>query len=208
MKLLDYNGWENMESMFRRNLFNSLSGFKSLALIGTKSAGGITNLAPFSQIIHIGANPPFTGILFRPHTVQRDTLENILDTKYFTINHVHVDILLQAHHTAARWESSEFEGVGLEEEYLDNFQSPFVKSSKIKWACEFVERQDIKVNGTILIIGAIKQIYVPEAYVAKDGFIDLQSAGSLTSNGLDAYYKTDLVDRLSYPKPDTLPHSI
>lgn len=208
MNLLEYISWVNMDSMFRRNLFNSLSGFKSLVLIGTKNAGGISNLAPFSQIVHIGANPPFTGILFRPHTVQRDTLENILENKCFTINHVCENILLQAHHTAARWESSEFEGVGLEEEYLDDFQSPFVKSSKIKWSCEFVERQDIKVNGTILIIGAIKQIYVPEAYVAKDGFIDLQAAGSLTSNGLDAYYKTDLVDRLSYPKPDTLPHSI
>jgi len=208
MKLFEYSGWEEMDSMFRRNLFNSLSGFKSLNLIGTKSAGGKTNLAPFSQIIHIGANPPLTGILFRPHTVQRDTLENILATKFFTINHVNENFLIKAHHTAARWEESEFASVGLEEEYLDGFESPFVKLSKVKWACELVERQDIKINGTILIIGAVKNIYLPESIIAKDGFVDLQAAGTICSNGLDAYYKAELIDRLSYPKPSTIPHSI
>jgi flavin reductase (DIM6/NTAB) family NADH-FMN oxidoreductase RutF len=208
MKLFDYKGWEEMDSMFRRNLFNSLSGFKRLTLIGTKNAGGKTNLAPFSQIIHIGANPPLTGILFRPHTVQRDTLENILSNKYFTLNQVSEDFLVKAHHSAARWEESEFKSVGLEEEYLDGFESPFVKLSTVKWACELVERQDIKSNGTILLIGAIKNIYLPESIIAKDGFVDLQAAGTISCNGLDAYYKAELIDRLSYPKPNILPHSI
>ncbi len=208
MILKEYNDWENMDSMFRRNLFNSLSGFKSFVLIGTQNAAGKTNLAPFSQILHIGANPPLTGILFRPHTVQRDTLENILETKFFTVNHIHEEFLVKAHHTAARWDKSEFDSVELEAEYLDGFPSPFVEISHVKWACEFVERQDIKSNGTVLIIGAIKQVYLPELYIGQDGFLDLQATGTITSNGLDAYYKTELISRLSYPKPDILPQPI
>ena len=48
------------------HLINSLGGFKSVALIGTKSEAGNTNLAIFSSIFHLGANPPLVGLIFRP----------------------------------------------------------------------------------------------------------------------------------------------
>ena len=49
---------------------------------------GQTNLAIFSQIFHIGANPPLVGILVRPDSVDRHTLRNIRETSWFTINHI------------------------------------------------------------------------------------------------------------------------
>lgn len=70
------------DSFYRRNLTNCLSGYKSLNLIGTKSKNGLTNLVPFSQVFHIGANPPTVGVLFRPDTVVRNTLSNILKTQF------------------------------------------------------------------------------------------------------------------------------
>ena len=51
---------------YRRNLINALSGYKSLNLIGTKSENGLTNLAPFSQVFHIGANPQRWGCCSGP----------------------------------------------------------------------------------------------------------------------------------------------
>ena len=51
------------EKLYRTNLFNSLSGFKSANLIGTISKEGKTNLAIFSSVIHVGANPPFNWII-------------------------------------------------------------------------------------------------------------------------------------------------
>ena len=84
------------------HLINSLGGFKSVNLIGTESKDKQTNLAIFSSIFHIGANPPLIALLFRPSPPERDTLTNILETGYYTINHINESIYKQAHQTSAR----------------------------------------------------------------------------------------------------------
>lgn len=199
---------EESENGFRRNLINSITGFKSLALVGTLSDAGETNLAPFSQIIHVGASPPLIGILFRPHTVGRHTLENILQTRFFTINHVLEDFVVEAHHTSARWNQSEFTACGLEEEYFESFAAPFVRQSVLKMGCEFTEQLDVQSNGTQLIIGRIQLLVLPEDAVGSDGFVDLKKAGTITSAGLDAYYRAQKIARLSYAKPTHRPEVI
>jgi flavin reductase (DIM6/NTAB) family NADH-FMN oxidoreductase RutF len=76
------------EQRFRAMFINSLGGFKSLALIGTRSREGNTNLAVFNSLFHIGTNPPLFGLIVRPDSVDRHTLSNILETGEFTVNHV------------------------------------------------------------------------------------------------------------------------
>ncbi len=196
------------DSFFRRNLINCLSGYKSLNLIGTKSKSGINNLAPFSQVFHIGASPPLVGILFRPHTVQRDTLENILETEVFTLNHVTPEFYKEAHWTSARWEGSEFEKTGLEEEFLEEFYAPFVKKSPLKLGCSLVETQTLKINETVLLIASIDHIYVEEKGLRQDGSLDLNILESVTVSGLDEYHVGEKLSRLSYAKPDKLPQEI
>lgn len=195
----------NAKKDFRANLINSITGFKSIALVGTINAAGKTNLCPISQIIHVGAHPPLIGLLFRPHTVPRHTLENILDQKEFTINHIREEFITQAHHTAARWDESEFSACGFDEEYKEAFKAPFVKQSTIQLGCVLNERLDIQSNGTHFIVAAIERIHVPNEVVGSDGFIDLEHAGSLTCSGLDSYHRTQKVARLSYAKPDHQP---
>ncbi|MGY6744469.1 MAG: flavin reductase family protein [Cecembia sp.] len=189
------------ESFFRRDLINCLSGYKSLNLIGTKSKWGQTNLSPFSQVFHIGATPPMAGILFRPHTVERHTLENILETEVFTLNHVTAEFFREAHQTAARYEGSEFQAVGLEEDYLEDFPAPFVKLSPVKVACRLVEHQTLQVNRTVLVIGEIEHIWVDEKGLRADGSLDLNVLGTVTVSGLDEYHIGQKLARLSYPKP-------
>ena len=75
-----------LDERFRRNLINSLHGVRPALLVGTTSATGTDNLAVFSQVLHIGANPPLTGILFRPDSVERHTLTNIRNNGAFTLN--------------------------------------------------------------------------------------------------------------------------
>ncbi len=200
-KSFDLAAIMNAEQSFRRDFVNCLSGYKSLNLIGTKSKQGVTNLAPFSQVFHIGASPPLVGILFRPHTVKRHTLENILETERFTLNHVTEEFYKEAHLSSARWESSEFEATGLEEEYLEDFPAPFVKISPLKVACHFVESQTLKINGTILLIGAVQQVWVKEEAVGRDGFVDLNLLGTVTVSGQDEYHIGKKLGRLSYAKP-------
>jgi len=105
----------DLEDRKRIALINSLSGFKSLNLIGTVNQSGQTNLAIFNSVVHIGANPPLMGFISRPDTVEKHTLENIREMGYFTINHVNKDIYEKAHQTSARYprNQSEFDATGL-----------------------------------------------------------------------------------------------
>jgi flavin reductase (DIM6/NTAB) family NADH-FMN oxidoreductase RutF len=202
--ILDKLEIENLQERYRAHLINSLGGFKSLALIGTKSIQENENLAVFSSFFHIGANPALCGIIIRPNQENQNTLGNILNTKSYTINHVLPEFYLEAHQCSAKYPEgiSEFKQVGLKSEYLEGVFAPFVKKSKIKFACEFVQKIDIELNGTTLIIGKIIKIIVPNSLVAIDGFIDLEKAGSVTCSGLDSYHQTKKIARLSYAKTD------
>ena len=197
-----------MDRFFRTTFMNSVSGFKSLNLCGTISKEGITNLPVFNSIVHIGANPPYLGMIFRPHTVPRHTLENIKETQYYTLNHVNQEIYTAAHQTSARFpeEQSEFEAAGLTP-MQQKFPAPYVAEANIRMGLKFQESHQI-LNETILVIGSVEEVQVPENVIGKDGYIDLAQAGSLTVAGLDAYHTATLIDRLSYAKPDRDPETL
>jgi len=191
------------EKGFRRDFVNCLSGYKSLNLIGTIHAETKkTNLAPFSQVFHIGASPPLVGILFRPHSVERHTLENILQSKCFTLNHVTETFYKAAHHSSARWKDSEFEATGLKEEYIDGFKAPYVAASPLKIGCSLADVLTLAINETVLVIGSIEHVYLEEAALGEDGFIDLEKLGTVTSSGIDSYHLGKKLARLTYAKPD------
>ncbi|WP_395057160.1 flavin reductase family protein [Flavobacterium sp.] len=196
----------NMKKQERVHFINSLGGFKSVSLIGTANNDGQTNLAIFSSIFHIGANPPLIAVVFRPSPPERDTLRNILETGFYTINHINENIYKQAHQTSARYDSdiSEFDITGLQSEYKNNFKAPFVKESNIQLGVEFKEKIEITINNTIMIIGEIKEVYFPQNCLNEDGFLDLEKAKTITCSGLDSYHRTIKLDRLSYAKPDKI----
>ncbi len=192
------------EQRYRTTFINSLGGFKTPVLIGTWDSEGKANLAIFNSLIHIGASPPLVGFMIRPDSVDRHTLQNILETKVFTINHVKEDFYKKAHQTSARYtkEQNEFKEVGLTEEYKTDFFAPFVKESSIKIGLDFMEKVDITINGTIMIIGKIKSVTLPINCIKADGFVDLKRAGTIASTGVDSYYKTTSIGRLAYAKPN------
>ena len=196
-----------MDKKYRASLINSLSGFKSVSLIGTINKNKKENLAIFSSVVHIGSDPALIGFIQRPHSVERHTLENILETSFYTINHISKSIYKQAHQTATRYEknSSEFTEVGLTPEFRENFIAPYVLESSVKYGLEFVERVDLKINDTILIIGQVVEILIPENLITEDGYLDIEKGSSLTCSGLDSYHTTERIARLSYAKPNSLP---
>lgn len=192
----------DLETRYRANLINSLSGFKSANLVGTINSEGLTNLAIFSSAVHIGANPPLMSIISRPDSVPRHTLENIVTSEKFTINHVNEAIFRQAHQTSARYKNiSEFEATQLTPEFLNDFEAPFVKEAHIKIGLSLADIIPIKINNTKMIIGKVEWIYLPENSIEKDGKINLETAGTIAISGLDTYHKTQQIERLPYAKP-------
>ena len=192
-----------MHHLYRINLINSCSGYKSANLIGTKDDTGVSNVAVFSSITHLGSNPGLLGFFLRPTTVIRNTYDNIKTTGKYTLNHIHGGILEDAHHTSTKYDSgiSEFDVTSLEEEYKDSFIAPFVKGCPVQLAMSYVEEYPIKANNTILLIGKIEKLYVPDDLLEKDGFINLSKGKVATINGLDGYAVPELKTRLEYQRP-------
>ena len=196
--------FEELDHIFRINLINSCSGFKSANLIGTKSNLGIPNVAVFSSVTHLGSNPPLLGVIFRPVTdVPRNTYENIKETGQFTINHIDASIINDAHHTSAKYRKdvSEFDTTGLEEEYKNGWHAPFVKNAPIQMALTYCEEYKIKANGTIQLIGEIKDLFIESNLLEDDGFINLSKANVVAINGLDGYTVPILKERMAYQRP-------
>ena len=108
----------------------------------------------------------------------------------------------EAHQTSARYPRniSEFEASGLTPQYQENFFAPFVKESSVQIGMEFQTKMPIPLNDTLMIIGKVKTIYLPEESILSDGFIDLEITKSITNSGLDSYHRTERIVRLPYSK--------
>ena len=193
-----------MEKGYRVNFVNSLSGFKSSNLIGTADHNGNTNVAIFSSAVHLGADPALIGLISRPRSVERHSIENIIETGYYTINHVNRRIVKEAHQTAARYsrDQSEFREAGLTPEFRNGFPAPFVMESQLGIAMKLVECKHIEINDTELVIGEIQEVIMRHDAVQSDGYIDIEQLGTVALSGLDSYHITERVGRLSYAKPD------
>lgn len=196
------NDLQEMETRYRANFVNSLSGFKSLSLIGTRSVQGNNNLSLVSSVIHLGSDPALCGFVIRPNIETENTLGNIVQTRVYTINHVQKSFYMQAHQCSAKYPPgvSEFDQTGLHPAFCNGIAAPFVAESSVRFACHLLEKIDIQWNKTYFLIGQIIYAMVDDAFVSPDGFIDLQKAATLTVSGLDGYHSTTHLARLSYAK--------
>ena len=192
-----------LDKIFRINLINSCSGFKSANLLGSISKEGITNVAVFSSVTHLGSNPPTLGFILRPTTVPRNTHKNLKETGYFTINHIWEDVIDDAHHTSAKYDEhiSEFDVTNLEEDYKGSIKVPFVKGAPVQMLMKFVEEIFVPSNDVLLIVAQIEELYVNDELLQDDGLINLSKGNVATINGLDTYAIPKFKKQLSYQRP-------
>ena len=203
MKHFGIKNFESLSKIYRLNLINSITGYKSANLIGTQSLKGRENLAIFSSAIHLGSNPALIGFILRPTLVPRHTYQNLKATGVFTINAVTKKYISDAHHTSAKYPEniSEFDQTNLEIELKKEWKAPFVKGAPIQMGCHYENEYEIKENDTIMIVGSIQHLYVSDFLLSEDGWIQLDKAGIVTINGLDGYSEPKHLRRFSYARP-------
>jgi Conserved protein/domain typically associated with flavoprotein oxygenases, DIM6/NTAB family len=198
---------DQLDRVTRLKIINSVTGIKPGNLIGTIGENGATNLAIFSSIVHLGSNPPLLGFISRPQTEEvGHTLRNILKTGCYTINHIHPEFVKKAHYTSAKFSSdvSEFDACKLSEEYINHFKAPFVEESVFKMGLRFKEAVDIKLNGTVLVIGEIEELIIADkAFVNED--IDLEASEGVGISGLNTYYSLKKIDSYPYARLSEIP---
>jgi flavin reductase (DIM6/NTAB) family NADH-FMN oxidoreductase RutF len=197
------------EKVYRLNLVNGLPGFKPANLVGTAAPGGLTNLAIFSSVLHLGSDPAVLGMVTRPNTVPRHTYQNIKDNDgCYTLNHVPLSLLAQAHYTSANFEDgvSEFEACGFTADYRDGFPAPYVAESPLSIGLRLKEEHAI-FNGTLLLVGTVEHVYVREEGLRPNGTLDLVALGEAAITGLDAYHEVLPPVRYGYARPGQFPEA-
>ena len=206
MQYFNLHDIQGFSKLYRLNLINSITGYKSANMIGTRSNSGEENVAIFSSITHLGSNPALLHFTLRPNTVPRDTYKNIKENMVFTVNHVSLAQIEQAHHTSAKYDEniSEFDQTSLEAEYKMDWYAPFVKGVPIALGCRYLNEYEIKENGCVLIIAAIEHIFVEDKLLQKDGWVKLESGEVVAINGLDGYALPQLQKRMEYARPNEI----
>lgn len=206
MRHFPINEIKTWDRFYRANFINSLSGFKPVSLIGTVNNVGQPNLAIFSNIVHIGADPALIGFINRPIEASPNTLTNIQSTGFYSINHLQESFVKKAHQTSAKYEHNvdEFKATNLTAIFENDSPVPFVEESSIRYLLKLVEVIPIKHNNTYLVIGEVTDVYLPSSVLNEDGFIEIEKAGSIVSLGIDGYYKCEMIDRFEYAKPSLI----
>ena len=205
---IDHEELAGLDRIYRLNIINSVSGIKPANLIATRSADGISNVAIFSSVVHLGSDPALLGFIVRPAgKLPRNTYENILETGEYTINHIHPAIIERAHYTSAKFpkDVSEFERCGLTEDYAEGFAAPFVKESTIKLGMRFEEEIPIRRNNTTLIIGSVRLALIPDHADSGEGHLDLEATEAVGISGLNSYYRLTKLAQFPYARPEQLP---
>ncbi len=200
---------EQEKKVFRLNLINGITGAKPANLIGTIDKQGNNNLAIFSSVVHLGSHPALLGMIVRPAgEVPRNTYENIKETGFYTINHVGEDFIEKAHFTSAKFEKevSEFDRCGLTAEFKNDFFAPFVMESKVQIGLRYVQEIPIELNGTLLLIGQIEHIFLPDQSVDDEGHLNLEFTESAAVSGLNTYYTMQKKAKFPYARENEVPN--
>ncbi len=195
-----------LDRLYRLNLVNALPGFKPANLVGTAAADGRTNLAIFSSALHLGSDPALLGLVTRPTTVPRHTYANLKASGCYTLNPVPVARAAAAHHTSANFPAdvSEFAECGFTAAYRDDFPAPYVAESPYAIGLRLVQELPL-LNGTVLLVGAVEHIYLPETGLRDDGTLDLAALGVAAVSGLDGYHAVLPPVRFGYARPGQVP---
>ncbi len=205
--VLDQREIRNLNKIYRINLINSITGIKPANLIGTTSKKKQDNLAIFSSVVHLGSNPAQLGIISRPQDNNpKDTYTNIIETGFYSINHISDSFIEQAHYTSAKLDRgvSEFDRMKLNRDFIGDFVAPFVAESSVKIGMRYL--QDIALpNGCVLIIGEIVLIDVSDGLLSESGRVELDAYGVVGIGGLDTYYKAAKITTFPYARLDEIP---
>ena len=171
---------------------------RPIGWVGTTSATGIHNIAPFSYFMPIGSAPPtvaFSSAKDR-HGKEKNTLDNILETGVFTLSMVTADLIEQMNASSATVPASvsEYDETGLTPVQGMWVNAPYVGEAHVTSECRVL--QTIPLGNTTLVIGEILGFHMSETWDAKDGVP--ANVGRLSSTN----YILTSGEQVSLPRPE------
>ena len=177
---------------------------RPIGWIGSVSAAGVRNLAPFSFFNAVAASPP--TVLFstiRASGARKDTLSNVEETGVFTVNVVTEETAEAMNLTSGSYDPSvdEFELAGLTAVAGTVVDAPFVAEAKANLECRLSQIVPIGTDGPMaasIVIGEVVRVHVDGAIL--DGTrIDQEALRAVGRMGGPTYTRTR--DQFSLDRP-------
>jgi flavin reductase (DIM6/NTAB) family NADH-FMN oxidoreductase RutF len=142
---------------------------RPIGWIGSVSAAGVRNLAPFSFFNAVAASPP--TVLFstiRARGARKDTLSNVEETGVFTVNVVTEETAEAMNLTSGSYDPSvdEFQLAGLTAVAGTVVGAPFVAEAKANLECRLSQVVPIGTDGPMaasIVIGEVVRVHVDGA---------------------------------------------
>ncbi|MGE0622151.1 MAG: flavin reductase family protein [Pseudomonadales bacterium] len=189
------------------NPLNALVAPRPIGWIGSVSAAGVRNLAPFSYFNAVSADPPV--VVFapnsRPNAQDKDTLANVRETGEFTVSIVSAPLARAMNETSreADPEVDEFELAG-----LTAAPSRLVRPCRVGEARAALECTVWRIvalparpggRASHLVIGKVVGIHIDDALIV-DGRVDTAALDPLSRLGYFDY--GTLGELFEMPRPD------
>jgi flavin reductase (DIM6/NTAB) family NADH-FMN oxidoreductase RutF len=172
---------ENTEPSVLYKLLTGTIVPRPIAWVSTQDKKGHNNLAPFSYFNAVGEDPPhlmFSTV--RTGNKNKDTLNNVLQTKEFVVNLVTESLVEQMNITAdsVAPEIDEFALAGLTPIASEKVKPMRVKESEVQFECQLVHHYFLeghKNGGACVLIGKILLIHIEDTLLIEKFRINLES---------------------------------
>jgi flavin reductase (DIM6/NTAB) family NADH-FMN oxidoreductase RutF len=194
----------NVDELVGRDAYKLATGLivpRPIGWIGTLSADGVPNLAPYSFFNVVSGNPP-TFVFSPGRSGRRDTLANVRAVPEFTINVVSEEVAEAMNATSASVDPQvdEFALVGLTAVVGDRVRVPMVAECKANFECRVVDIVDIgdRDDGNSLVIGEAVVIHVSEA-ILEGTRVDQLALAAIGRHAGNGYSRTR--DQFEMPRP-------
>ena len=163
----------------RYNPFKSICVPRPIAWISSLSKTGVLNVAPFSQFTNVSYDPPM--VVFsssdRGNGNQKDTVQNILDTKEFVVNMATWELRDEVEITGQDVppEVDEARLAGLEMTPSQLVKPPRIARSPIQMECVFYSSMTVpgKKGPHHLMVGRVIGVHIKDEVIGADGKLDI-----------------------------------
>jgi len=177
---------------------------RPIAWISTRSSDNIDNLAPYSFFTVASCNPPvllYTQVTQRSG-VDKDTLQNLIETGECVINIVNAPLLEKMNMTSAGLaiDDSEFNFANVQSCSSYNVMPLSVKHSPIRYECslrDIITISDLPAGGQVILLD-VKCIYVHDT-LYENGTINQALVNSVGKMGGDYFSLT--TERVELTRP-------
>lgn len=182
--------------------FKAIVAPRPIGWIGTRSANGVNNLAPYSFFNAVGDKPKL--VMFAS-SGRKDSLRNIEDTGMFTVSFVSRSLLKAMNESSAPVppEVDEFTLSGLEAAEAQLVNAPYVRDAAAALECRatmITTLQDMegKPTDSHMVVGQVVGIHIAER-VVRNGRFDLALADPIMRLGYMDYAGIDALFELERP---------